>query len=76
MTDAGKALAEAEANATKAIKNHSRKSATRFPAGMEWEVLQADSVILLGLTQALSESYAGYVKCLSVLPHHAYVQHI
>ncbi len=64
MADAGKALAEAESSLKQAVKNQSRKSSTRYPAGLEWEVLHADATVMLGLTQALSESYSGYVKCL------------
>ncbi|CAK5283493.1 unnamed protein product [Mycena citricolor] len=36
----------------------------RFVPGVEWEILHADTVVLLGLTQALSESYMGYLQCL------------
>lgn len=65
MVDAAKALTDAEAATNQALKMvKSNKSNTRFPSGMEWEVLHADTVILLGLTQALSESYMGYLKCL------------
>ncbi|KAG8972041.1 hypothetical protein FRC05_010454 [Tulasnella sp. 425] len=65
MVDASKALTDAEATTSQALKaSKSHKSLTRFPTGMEWEVLHADTVILLGLTQALSESYMGYLKCL------------
>ncbi|KIO27128.1 hypothetical protein M407DRAFT_73614 [Tulasnella calospora MUT 4182] len=65
MVDAAKALTDSEASTNQALKaSKSHKSLTRFPAGMEWEVLHADTVVLLGLTQALSESYMGYLKCL------------
>ncbi|KAG8903672.1 hypothetical protein FRB99_002863 [Tulasnella sp. 403] len=64
MADAAKVLAQAETKTKEALRNQPRKSATKYPAGMEYEVLQADAVILLGLTQALSESYSGYLKCL------------
>ncbi|KAF7358792.1 Mitochondrial outer membrane protein IML2 [Mycena sanguinolenta] len=36
----------------------------RFAAGLEYEILQADAVVLLGLTHALSESYMGYFQCM------------
>ncbi|KAG8934191.1 hypothetical protein FRC01_004524 [Tulasnella sp. 417] len=65
MVDASKALADSETTTNQALKaSKSHKSLTRFPAGMEWEVLHADTVVLQGLTQALSESYMGYLKCL------------
>ncbi|KAG5641413.1 hypothetical protein DXG03_005269 [Asterophora parasitica] len=39
----------------------------RFPPGLEWEILNADAVVLLGLTNALSESYMGYLQCMYAL---------
>ncbi|KAJ7473170.1 mitochondrial outer membrane protein IML2 [Mycena galericulata] len=39
----------------------------RFAAGLEWEILNADAVVLLGLTHALSESYMGYFQCMYAL---------
>ncbi|KAF8803092.1 mitochondrial outer membrane protein IML2 [Phlegmacium glaucopus] len=36
----------------------------RFQYGLEWEILNADAVILLGLTHTLSESYMGYLQCI------------
>lgn len=69
MQQAIAALAEAESTAKVQIKAaKSAKSETRFPAGTEWEVVQADALLLQGLTQALSESYMGYLSCLSVSP--------
>ena len=74
MTEASKFLANAEAGAkeqAKAARNGTSKykdaPSRQFPPGMEWEILQADSVVLLGLTNALQESYMGFVKCLFVL---------
>lgn len=37
---------------------------SQFPAGLEWDILLADSTVLLGLTNALQESYMGLAKCL------------
>jgi hypothetical protein len=74
MSEASKYLALAEAGAreqVKAAKNGTSKykdtAPKQFPAGMEWDVLQADSIVLLGLTNALQESYMGFAKCLFVL---------
>ncbi|KAG8964365.1 hypothetical protein FRC03_001849 [Tulasnella sp. 419] len=65
MAEASKALTEAQAAAKQAYKvAQSKPSATRFPAGTEWELLQTDTILLLGVTQVLSESYMGYVQCL------------
>lgn len=64
MAEATKLLTQADASVKSALKTQGKKSNTRFPAGTEFEILQADLVLLLGLTQALSESYMGYVKCL------------
>jgi hypothetical protein len=67
MQQAITALGEAETKARAQIKAaKSAKSATRFPAGTEWEVVQADALVLQGLTHALSESYMGYLSCLWV----------
>jgi len=51
MTEASRVLALAEASAKKMSKV--TRGAHRFPPGIEWEVLQADAVVLLGLTSAL-----------------------
>lgn len=75
MTEASKFLANAEAGAkeqAKAARNGTSKykdntTTRQFPPGMEWDILQADAVVLLGLTNALQESYMGFVKCLFVL---------
>jgi hypothetical protein len=67
MQQAVTALAEAESKSRAHIKAaKSAKPETRFPAGTEWEVVQADALLLHGLTQALSESYMGYMSCLWV----------
>lgn len=67
MQQAITALAEAESKARSQIKTaKSAKSETRFPAGTEWEVVQADALLLQGLTQGLNESYMGYLSCLWV----------
>ncbi|KAF8838754.1 hypothetical protein BDN67DRAFT_933260 [Paxillus ammoniavirescens] len=65
MEDASDCLALAEQVAKKQIKvAKASKSPHRFPAGMEWEVIHTDAVVLLGLTHALSESYTGYLQFL------------
>jgi len=65
LPQATEALAKAEASAKAAHK--AAKSLTpygQFPAGIEWEILHADAVLLHGLTLALSESYMGYLQCM------------
>ena len=51
MTEASRVLALAEASAKKMSKV--TRGSHRFSPGVEWEVLQADAVVLLGLTSAL-----------------------
>jgi hypothetical protein len=51
MTEASRVLALAEAGAKK--KSKVARGSHRFAPGVEWEVLQADAVVLLGLTSAL-----------------------
>ena len=53
MTEAARCLALAEAGAKKQIKEARPRESGRFEPGLEWEILQADSVVLLGLTHAL-----------------------
>ncbi|TFK46699.1 hypothetical protein OE88DRAFT_1714935 [Heliocybe sulcata] len=66
MAEASRCLAISEAGAKKQIKAAKTSSASgRFPPGLEWELLHADAVILLGLTHVLSESYMGYLQCLA-----------
>ena len=79
MNQASKYLTLAEAGAreqVRASKNGTSKykdtSPRQFHPGMEWDVLQADSIVLLGLTNALQESYMGFAKCLFVLTHSCY----
>lgn len=55
MSEAGRLLAESEAGAKKESKT--TKSAnggkSSFPPGIEFEILQADAVVLQGLVHAL-----------------------
>ncbi|PFH46707.1 hypothetical protein AMATHDRAFT_69254 [Amanita thiersii Skay4041] len=64
MEDAATSLAAAEAGAKKQLKQAKSCSTTRFPPGLEWEILIADATVLSGLVHALSESYMGYIQCL------------
>ncbi len=54
MSEATRCLTLAEAGAKKKVKSSKSTPTGRLPPGLEWEVLHADSVVLLGLTQALS----------------------
>ncbi|CCO30679.1 Mitochondrial outer membrane protein IML2 [Rhizoctonia solani AG-1 IB] len=60
LTDA-EAGSKAAARATRLVKGN---APSRYPVGMEHEICQADATVLLGLTQALSESYMGYLQCM------------
>ena len=69
MAEASKSLTNAEAGAkrqAKSTKGSAKNPNGQFPTGMEWDVLQADAIVLLGLTQALGESYMGYLQCMYV----------
>ncbi|KAK1233739.1 Mitochondrial outer membrane protein iml2 [Marasmius sp. AFHP31] len=63
MTEASKILAQAEM-ASRKQTGKPRAAPCRFPEGLEMEILNADAVILLGITHALSESYMGYLQCM------------
>lgn len=55
MAEANAALNNAEAHAKRRLKSASKsnKDTHRFPPGTLWELIHADCIILLGLTQAL-----------------------
>ncbi|KAK0211394.1 outer membrane protein Iml2/Tetratricopeptide repeat protein 39 [Desarmillaria ectypa] len=64
MEEAAKSLAQSEAGSRKQIKAAKSKTNSRLPPGIEWEIVNADSVVLLGITHALGESYMGYLQCI------------
>ncbi|KAF8664000.1 hypothetical protein AX16_000851 [Volvariella volvacea WC 439] len=53
MSEASQLLAGAEQGAKKHSKSSRPKPNQRFAPGLEWEILTADAVVLLGLTHAL-----------------------
>ncbi|KAI5121532.1 hypothetical protein M0805_002592 [Coniferiporia weirii] len=69
MSEAARCLSESEASAKKQSKATRATNSGKgsFPAGIEFEILQADAVVLQGLVHALSESYMGYLQCLYAL---------
>jgi hypothetical protein len=68
MAEASKSLTAAEAGSRKQYKA-SQKATTkhRFSPGIEWEILNTDCTVLLGITMALGESYMGYLQCMYAL---------
>ncbi|KAJ7203157.1 mitochondrial outer membrane protein IML2 [Mycena pura] len=78
MAEAARLLTASEAGSKRALaaeKKRVKEAGTekapavrdgggRFAAGLEYEILTADAVVLLGLTHALSESYMGYLQCM------------
>ncbi|KAF8163824.1 mitochondrial outer membrane protein IML2 [Crassisporium funariophilum] len=70
MTEATRCLALSEAGTRKHMRTPKPRDMShhsRFHHGLEWEILNADAVVLLGLTHALSESYMGYLQCMYAL---------
>lgn len=67
MAEATRCLTLSEAGARSQQKAPKSRANQRFPPGLEWEILNADAVVLLGLTHALSESYMGYFQCMYAL---------
>ncbi len=53
MEEAAKSLALSEAGSRKQMKTAKSKTNARLPPGIEWEIVNADSVVLLGITHAL-----------------------
>ncbi|KAF7354120.1 Mitochondrial outer membrane protein [Mycena venus] len=66
-SEAGAKKAAADAKKANAEKKNGRDGGGRFAPGLEYEILHADAVVLLGLTHALSESYMGYFQCMYAL---------
>jgi len=62
MTEATRCLTLSEAGARKQQKYAKGSATQRFPPGVEWEILNADAVVLLGLTHAL-RSVHFFVAC-------------
>ncbi|KAH9930772.1 uncharacterized protein B0H18DRAFT_993499 [Fomitopsis serialis] len=73
LAEAQRCLSLSEAGSKKQLKaSKYAKRTTQFPPGTEWELLNSDAVILLGLNHALSESYMGYLQCLYSLNSRAH----
>ncbi|KAJ3717060.1 hypothetical protein C8R42DRAFT_187904 [Lentinula raphanica] len=67
MTEATRLLALAEAGSRSALKAAAKsktKASAAFPPGLEYEIANADTVVLLGISHALNESYMGYLQCI------------
>ncbi|EJD53304.1 hypothetical protein AURDEDRAFT_110983 [Auricularia subglabra TFB-10046 SS5] len=65
LAEASKCLAAADAGAkAQAAVAKYQLAASRFGVGFEWEVLRADAAVMTGLTQAIGETYMGYLNCL------------
>ncbi|KAF8229976.1 hypothetical protein L208DRAFT_1284137 [Tricholoma matsutake] len=73
LAEAARCLTLSEAGARKKHKSdqgstsRAGSGSSRFPPGLEWEILVADAVVMLGLTHALSESYMGYLQCINLI---------
>ncbi|KAJ3810168.1 hypothetical protein F5876DRAFT_42348 [Lentinula aff. lateritia] len=67
MSEATRLLSLAEAGSRTALKTAAKsksRASAAFPPGLEYEIANADTVVLLGITHALSESYMGYLQCI------------
>jgi len=65
MTEASRCLALSEAGTRKQMRTAKPKDIqhhSRFHYGLEWEILNADAVVLLGLTHALR--YVSYFNAV------------
>jgi hypothetical protein len=72
MAEASKSLTQAEAGAKKQLKSiKASQESTRFTPGLEWEILQADAIIMLGLTQALSYVFLHAFRFLCIGIHNS-----
>ncbi|THH08276.1 hypothetical protein EW145_g2807 [Phellinidium pouzarii] len=69
MSEASQCLSDSENEAKKQIKaaRAANNGKGNFPAGIEFEILQADAIVLQGLVHVLGESYMGYLQCLYAL---------
>ncbi|KAF5389207.1 hypothetical protein D9757_003471 [Collybiopsis confluens] len=71
MSEASRLLALAETGSKLALKAATKQSKSKasaaFPPGFEFEIVNADATVLLGITHALrsnSESFTGYLQCI------------
>ncbi len=53
MEEAAKSLTLSEAGSRKQMNTAKSKTNEQQPAGIEWEIVNADSIVLLGITHAL-----------------------
>lgn len=53
MAEATRCLSLSEAGAKNQQKAPKSKANQRYPPGLEWEILNADATVLLGITHAL-----------------------
>ncbi|KXN84549.1 Mitochondrial outer membrane protein IML2 [Leucoagaricus sp. SymC.cos] len=67
IEEAHRCLTLAEAGTRKFTKTRMAVENHRFHPGLEWEIINTDTVVLLGLVNALSETYMGYLQCLYAL---------
>lgn len=70
MTEASRCLALSEAGTRRQIrvpKPRDMTHPTRFTFGLEWEILNADAVVLLGLTNALRYVCTPSLSCFQCL---------
>ncbi|KAF8888312.1 hypothetical protein BD779DRAFT_1611355 [Infundibulicybe gibba] len=66
MVEATRCLKLSEEGTRRQIKAAAaRGTGGKYPPGLEWEIVNADAVVLLGFTQALGESYMGYLQCIA-----------
>ncbi|KAJ8473696.1 hypothetical protein ONZ45_g16204 [Pleurotus djamor] len=66
MTEASRCLTNAEAESKNLIKTAKSPSASCYPPGTEWEIMNADAIILLGLTHALRSVSTAYPSTLPI----------
>ncbi|KIK69622.1 hypothetical protein GYMLUDRAFT_34005 [Collybiopsis luxurians FD-317 M1] len=68
MSEASRLLALAETGSKSALKAAAKQSKSKasaaFPPGLEYEIVNADATVLIGITHALSESFTGYLQCI------------
>lgn len=61
MAEAARVLTLAEAASRKQLKTAKARPNQRFPPGMEMEIMNADAVVLLGITHALRCAYTSRI---------------
>ncbi|KAH7107708.1 hypothetical protein BKA62DRAFT_684189 [Auriculariales sp. MPI-PUGE-AT-0066] len=64
LAAATQALSEVDVSVKAQVLSAKGQQSSRYGAGLEWDVVRADAAVLTGLSQAIGETYMGYMQCM------------